>query len=105
MRRGHTSPRFRHLLSSAPARGERAGCQSPSSTPKTSRSYRTATLSSLRVRNFRIFASGQIVSNTGAWVQRIAQDWLVLNLTGSATAVGLTTALQFLPTLLFGLFG
>jgi MFS family permease len=52
-----------------------------------------------------LFASGQIVSNTGSWVQRIAQDWLVLTLTGSAAAVGITTALQFLPTLLFGLLG
>ena len=61
--------------------------------------------SSLRTRNFRLFATGQLFSNTGTWVQRIAQDWLVLSLTGSATAVGVTTALQFLPTLLFGLFG
>jgi MFS family permease len=60
---------------------------------------------SLRTRNFRLFAAGQIVSNTGTWVQRIAQDWLVLSLTGSATDVGITTALQFLPTLLFGLVG
>src|ERR1700744_3439972 len=61
--------------------------------------------SSLRTRNFRLFVAGQLFSNTGTWVQRIAQDWLVLSLTGSATAVGVTTALQFLPTLLFGLFG
>src|SRR5580704_18702988 len=61
--------------------------------------------SSLRTRNFRLFATGQLFSNTGTWVQRIAQDWLVLTLTGSATAVGVTTALQFLPTLLFGLIG
>jgi MFS family permease len=61
--------------------------------------------SSLRTRNFRLFTTGQLFSNTGTWVQRIAQDWLVLSLTGSATAVGVTTALQFLPTLLFGLFG
>ncbi|NJC72967.1 MFS transporter [Planosporangium thailandense] len=52
-----------------------------------------------------MFASGQIVSNTGIWVQRIAQDWLVLSITHSATAVGVTTALQFMPTLLFGLTG
>lgn len=64
-----------------------------------------STFSSLRTRNFRLFATGQLVSNTGAWVQRIAQDWLVLTITGSATAVGITTALQFLPTLLFGLLG
>jgi MFS family permease len=61
--------------------------------------------SSLRTRNFRLFATGQLFSNTGAWMQRIAQDWLVLSLTGSATAVGVTVALQFLPTLMFGLFG
>ena len=64
-----------------------------------------STFSSLRTRNFRLFASGQVVSNTGTWMQRIAQDWLVLSLTGSATDVGITTALQFVPTLLFGLAG
>jgi MFS family permease len=64
-----------------------------------------STFTSLKTRNFRLFATGQLVSNTGSWVQRIAQDWLVLSITGSATAVGITTALQFLPTLLFGLAG
>lgn len=66
---------------------------------------RSATFASFSVRNYRLFATGQLVSNTGVWVQRIAQDWLVLTITGSATAVGITTALQFLPTLLFGLYG
>ncbi|GHF47015.1 MFS transporter [Streptomyces mashuensis] len=61
--------------------------------------------SSLRVRNYRLFAAGQVVSNTGTWMQRIAQDWLVLSLTGSSAAVGITTALQFLPMLLLGLYG
>ncbi|MDH6112320.1 MFS family permease [Kitasatospora sp. MAP12-15] len=61
--------------------------------------------SSLKVRNYRYFFAGQIVSNTGSWMQRIAQDWLVLSLTGSPLAVGITTAMQFLPTLLLGLFG
>ncbi|BCB76578.1 hypothetical protein Pflav_029880 [Phytohabitans flavus] len=60
---------------------------------------------SLRTRNYRLFAIGQFFSSTGLWVQRIAQDWLVLTLTGSATAVGITTALQFLPSVLFGLLG
>jgi MFS family permease len=46
-----------------------------------------------------------VISNTGTWMSRITQDWLVLSLTGSATAVGITTALQFLPMLLFGLYG
>ncbi|MFF4039736.1 MFS transporter [Streptomyces sp. NPDC001816] len=61
--------------------------------------------SSLRIRNYRLFFIGQVVSNTGTWMQRIAQDWLVLGLTGSSAAVGITTALQFLPMLLFGLYG
>lgn len=66
---------------------------------------RRSPFSALRVRNYRLFASGQLVSNTGSWVQRIAQDWLVLSLTGSAAAVGITTALQFLPMVLFGMYG
>lgn len=61
---------------------------------------------SLRDRNYRLFAAGQAVSNTGTWMQRVAQDWLVLDLAhGSGTALGVTTALQFLPMLLFGLWG
>jgi MFS family permease len=61
---------------------------------------------SLAVRNYRLFATGQVVSNTGTWMQRIAQDWLVLQLSGgSGVALGLTTALQFLPMLPLGLWG
>jgi MFS family permease len=61
---------------------------------------------SLRVRNYRLFASGQVVSLTGTWMQRVAQDWLVLNLShNSGAAVGITTGLQFAPVLLFGLYG
>jgi MFS family permease len=63
------------------------------------------TFRSLHVRNYRIFAAGAVVSNTGTWMQRVAQDWLVLQLTGSATAVGIATGLQFLPLLLFGMYG
>ncbi len=59
----------------------------------------------LRVRNYRLFVISQIVSNTALWMQRIAQDWLVLRLTGSITAVGITVAMQFAPILFFGLFG
>jgi MFS family permease len=58
------------------------------------------------VRNYRLFASGQVISISGTWAQRVAQDWLVLGLThNSGTALGLVTALQFLPVLLFGLYG
>jgi MFS family permease len=61
---------------------------------------------SLSVRNYRLFASGQLVSLTGTWMQRVGQDWLVLRLShNSGTAIGITTGLQFLPFLFFGLWG
>jgi MFS family permease len=60
---------------------------------------------SLRIRNYRLYASGQLVSLTGTWMQRVAQDWLVLELTNSGTALGIVTALQFGPSLLLGLWG
>lgn len=62
-------------------------------------------LRSLRVRNYRLYASGQLISLTGTWMQRVAQDWLVLELTNSGTALGIITALQFGPSLLLGLWG
>jgi MFS family permease len=59
----------------------------------------------LRVRNYRLFISGQIVSNVGTWMQRIAQDWLVLELSGkNPVALGIAAALQFLPTLFLTLW-
>src|SRR3954452_22267429 len=61
---------------------------------------------SLRVPNFRLYASANLVSNTGTWMQRIGQDWLVLQLSGaSGVALGLITALQFGPTLLLSMYG
>jgi len=59
------------------------------------------TFAALRIRNYRFFAEGSLVSNVGTWMQRVAQDWLILVLTGSAGALGLTTGLQFLPIVLF----
>ena len=54
----------------------------------------------LRHRNFRLLFPAMVVSNAGGWAQRIAQDWLVLELTNqSARDLGIVTALQFLPTL------
>jgi MFS family permease len=58
------------------------------------------TFAALGIRNYRWYVSGQLVNATGAWMQRVAQDWLVLELTASPVAVGITTALQFLPFLL-----
>jgi MFS family permease len=61
---------------------------------------------SLRTRNCRLFAAGQVVSNSGTWMQRTAQDWLVLEVShGSGIALGIAAGLQFLPLLLFSLWG
>jgi MFS family permease len=60
------------------------------------------TFRSLRIPNYRLWAAGAIVSNTGTWMQRVAQDWLVLTVLtqNSGVAVGITTGLQFAPMLL-----
>lgn len=62
------------------------------------------TFASMRHRNYRLFFCGQVVSVTGTWMQRVAQAWLVLQLTGSPIAVGILALAQFLPFTLFGLF-
>jgi MFS family permease len=59
----------------------------------------------LQVRNYRLYFLGQIVSTTGTWMQSVAQVWLVLRLTHSGLALGITTGLQFLPILLLGPWG
>jgi len=59
----------------------------------------------LTVRNYRLLAYGQAVSYIGTWADRLAQDYLVLELTDSATALGLVIALQNLPQLLLGVWG
>lgn len=60
---------------------------------------------SFRHRNFQILFAANVFSNVGSWAQRIAQDWLVLQLTHSGTDLGLVTALQFVPVLFFSLHG
>ena len=60
---------------------------------------------SLRIRNFQLFAGANLVNNTGTWMQRIAQDWLVLQLSDSGLALGIVTALQFAPILVLSLYG
>ncbi|SQD98309.1 MFS transporter [Parafrankia sp. BMG5.11] len=59
---------------------------------------------SLSVRNFRLFASGQLVSLIGTWMGMTTLDWLVLALGGGGTELGITLALQYGPMLLFGLY-
>ncbi|HEU5106487.1 MAG TPA: MFS transporter [Solirubrobacterales bacterium] len=60
---------------------------------------------SLEVPNYRRYFAGQLVSLSGTWMQTVAAIWVILTLTDSGVAVGLTTALQFLPMLLFGAWG
>ena len=57
---------------------------------------------SLKFHNYRVWFFAALVTNTGTWMQRVAQDWLVLRILtdDSAAATGTTTALQFLPALL-----
>lgn len=61
------------------------------------------TFASLKYVNYRLWFGANIIASTGKWMQRVAQDWLVLTVltVGSGTALGITTALQFLPILLF----
>jgi nitrate/nitrite transporter NarK len=65
---------------------------------------RRSTLS-LSVPNYRRWFYGQVVSISGNWMQTVAEMWLVVHLTGSGVAVGITAALQFAPILLFGALG
>jgi len=63
------------------------------------------TFSSVRKhRNYRLFFTGQVISNTGTWMQRVAQSWLILSLTHSPVAVGVLALCQFMPFTLFSLF-
>ena len=63
------------------------------------------TFRSLSVRNYRLYFAGQSVSLVGTWMQRLGQEWLVLQLTGSGTWLGIIAACQFLPILLLAPWG
>ena len=66
---------------------------------------RSRTFASVRKhRNYRLYFGGQAVSFTGSWIQQIAAAWLVLQMTGSAIAVGALALAQLLPITLLGLF-
>jgi MFS family permease len=60
-------------------------------------------LSVRKHRNYRLFFTGQVISNIGTWMQRIAQSWLILSLTHSAVAVGILALCQFMPFTFFSL--
>lgn len=63
------------------------------------------TFAALRFRNYRLYVASQLVSFSGTWMQALAQSWLVLELTGSGTALGTLLAFQFLPTLFLAPLG
>ncbi len=63
------------------------------------------TFFSLKIRNYRLYFIGQAISMSGTWIQTIAQDWLVLQLTHSGTQLGIVSAFQFLPVLIIGPWG
>ena len=63
------------------------------------------TFSSLKIRNYRLYFIGQGISLSGTWMQTIGQSWLVLEITGSGTALGLVLAAQFLPVLFLAPLG
>jgi MFS family permease len=75
----------------------------PIEQPRAPRRFRT--LEPLTHRNFSLFWSGALVSNVGTWLQNVAMSWLVLEITDSAFWVSMVTFCQFIPTLIFGLFG
>jgi MFS family permease len=84
--------------------------ETPNGAPAPSKAARyfqhfTSGFHALSIRNFRLYWIGQLISLIGTWMQSTAQSWLVYQLTNSAFALGLVTTLQFLPVMLFSLFG
>ncbi len=81
----------------------------PAEAPASGRAGRLSGLArgfrALQVRNYRLYWIGQLISQTGSWMQTTAQAWLVLQITQSPFALGLVTTLQFLPIMLLSLLG
>jgi MFS family permease len=74
----------------------------PAPAPAARRGIARRTFRSLRIYNYRLFFFSQVVSMSGTWMQSVAQNWLVLQLTGSSVALGVTVGLQFGPVLVLG---
>jgi MFS family permease len=67
---------------------------------------KSQSLRSFNHRNFRVLYPANALSNIGTWAQRVAQDWLVLELTNNdAAMLGLVTAVQFFPSMILSLYG
>ena len=67
--------------------------------------FSSRTFAALRVRNFRLYFIGQLISTSGTWMQSVAQGWLLLQITGSSVDLGIAVALQYVPMLLLGSYG
>src|SRR5438105_15037840 len=72
---------------------------------RTERPPLSATFASLRIRNYRLYFSGQLISQIGTWMQSTALSWYVLVHTHSAFALGAVSMFRTLPILFFALFG
>jgi MFS family permease len=92
-----------HELARSSPQPARAPASTPAAAPPPP--VRVGTFAALRHRNFRLFFVGQMISLIGTWMQRIAQSWLVLQLTNSPFLLGLVGMLQWLPVLCLSLIG
>ncbi|GHF01937.1 MFS transporter [Amycolatopsis deserti] len=103
--RGQAPPADRATCTAPSGRMRPKPAAAPVAEPEEKVQPKASMFASLRVRNYRLFFSGQIISNIGTWMQRIAQDWLVFQLSGNnPVALGIAVALQFLPTLMLSLW-
>ena len=71
----------------------------------TLKNFSRETFSSFQVRNYRLYYIGQVISTSGTFMQSVAQAWLVLKISNSAAALGIVSALQYIPVLFFGMLG
>lgn len=92
-------PRIRHVAAKITLMGKRQTAREGLSR------YSRRPFESLSVYNYRLYFIGQGISLSGTWLQLVAQTWLVLELTHSGTQLGILSAVQFLPILLFGAYG
>ncbi len=103
--RGQAPPADRAACTAPSGRMRPKPAATPAAEPEEKAQPKASMFASLRVPNYRLFFSGQIISNIGTWMQRIAQDWLVFELSGNnPVALGIAVALQFLPTLMLSLW-
>ncbi|AIJ26456.1 multidrug ABC transporter [Amycolatopsis methanolica 239] len=103
--RGQAPPADRAACTAPSGRMRPKPAAAPAVEPGEKARQKASMFASLRVPNYRLFFSGQIISNIGTWMQRIAQDWLVFELSGNnPVALGIAVALQFLPTLMLSLW-